>query len=397
MSEEYDVVIVGGGLVGSCLAFALAQLPLRVGLIEKVANTTKLQADYDARSIVLSYGSRLILEKLALWSAVENFAMPIKQIHVSDKGYYGKVRFNAVEVGVVALGYVIEVPFLNQTIHAALSSCKKLSWLCPASVETLQRTSQGWNLTINDGGNTKALTTNLLVAADGGESMIRKSQQFVTEVTDYQQTAVIANVTLTKPHQNTAYERFTAAGPLAFLPLQDNRCAVVWTVANAQVANIIAMNDATFLIQLQKAFGYRLGRLQQVGKRSCFPLQMVQVQHAIQPGLVLVGNAAHTLHPIAAQGFNLGLRDVVALVATIKDSIEKNQDFSQLAVLEYYNSSRQADHKQTAFVTNSLVKLFSNELWPITSARNLGLLGLDRLSLLKRSFARRLMGLNTIA
>ncbi|WP_225775844.1 2-octaprenyl-6-methoxyphenyl hydroxylase [Pseudomonas sp. Marseille-Q5115] len=387
-----DVAIIGGGLVGASLALALQPLARERGwtitLVEPFAPGNGYQPSYDARSSALSYGTRLIYEHLGVWEAIARHAEPIRNIHVSDRGRFGATTLEAAEAGVPALGYVVENAWLGQCLWAALDP-ERVSWRCPAEVTGLRAEPNGYRLTLAD---ETQLTCSLAVLADGGRSGLRDQLGVEVKVREYDQTALIANVSFNQPHNGQAFERFTDDGPLALLPLPDNRCALVWTRKPADAKRLQALPDAAFLAQLQQSFGYRLGTLTQVGARSLYPLALAEAREQVRRNLVVLGNAAHSLHPIAGQGFNLSLRDVQALAQALAGS---DAPPGELAALQGYLAAQQRDQQWTIGFSDQVTRLFSQPGRWVAHGRNLGLLGLDLLPPARQWFARQAMGMGT--
>jgi 2-octaprenyl-6-methoxyphenol hydroxylase len=393
-TTDYDILIIGGGMVGASLGVALAPLPLRVGLIEAVEFESNAQPSYDDRTVALSYGSRRIFESLNIWERLgASAATPIQRIHISDRGHFGFTRLDAAEAGVAALGYVIENRALGQALKPALAATSNLTLLCPATVEDVVFAADAASVTLRRAGQPATLSARLVVAADGGRSLVRDKAGIAARRTEYHQTALVTNVTPERPHQNVAYERFTNSGPLAFLPMSENRCAVVWSLPVDQVETLLALDAAQFLAALQERFGMRLGRFLKVGKRSAYPLALTKVSEYIRPRLVLIGNAAHTVHPVAGQGFNLGLRDVAALAQVLSEAQRAGCDLGEHAVLENYAAWRQRDNLVISTFTDGLVRIFSNDLPPLSLLRNLGLVSVDLFPPAKRALLRLSMGL----
>lgn len=387
-----DIAIIGGGLVGASLALALQPLARERGwkitLVEPFAPGNGYQPSYDARSSALSYGTRLIYEHLGVWEAIARHAEPIRNIHVSDRGRFGATTLEAAEAGVPALGYVVENAWLGQCLWAALDP-DRVSWRCPAEVIALRAEPNGYRLTLAD---ETQLTCSLAVLADGGRSGLRDQLGVEVKVREYDQTALIANVSFNQPHNGQAFERFTDDGPLALLPLPDNRCALVWTRKPADAKRLQALPDAAFLAQLQQSFGYRLGALTQVGARSLYPLALAEAREQVRRNLVVLGNAAHSLHPIAGQGFNLSLRDVQALAQALAAS---DAPPGELAALQGYLAAQQRDQQWTIGFSDQVTRLFSQPGRWVAHGRNLGLLGLDLLPPARQWFARQAMGMGT--
>lgn len=384
------LAIIGGGLVGASLALALQQGARQRGwqiyLIEPFAPGEEYQPSYDARSTALSYGTRLIYQRLGLWQQIAERAEPILQIHVSDSGRPGAARLDARSERVPALGYVVENAWIGHCLWQALDE-QVVTRHCPAEIERLQAHAGGYRLTFTSG---RSLDCDLAVLADGGRSGLREQLGIDLAREPYGQTALIANITPGKPHAGQAFERFTDQGPMAMLPLRENRCALVWTRPEQDANRLATLNEADFLAELQQAFGYRLGALQQVGARHLYPLALIEAREQVRAGLVVLGNAAHSLHPIAGQGYNLSLRDTQALAETLLDS---EAPLGDLAVLQRYQRRQRFDQRMTIGFSDQLTRLFGDSGALITAGRNLGLVGLDLAPPAKRWFARQAMGL----
>ncbi len=389
---SYDILISGGGLVGASLACALSGQGLRIGLIEAVPYGEPGQPAYDDRALALAAGTQRVFSALGLWSALEAQATAIHRIHVSDRGRFAFARLDRAEEGVPALGYVALGRDLGAVLSARLAQLSDVELICPARVTGVEFSAAAAQVQIESAAGAKSLSTQLLVAADGAQSMLRDLLDIPTTVWEYGQTALIANITPERAHANVAYERFTDTGPLALLPMSDNRCALVWTLRDDQVDAVMALDDAAFLARLQERFGQRLGRLTRIGKRTAYPLRLVRARESVRPRLALIGNAAHTLHPIAGQGFNLGVRDVAALAEVLLDARREQRDIGDPAVLKRYADWRQGDHRRVIAFTDGLTRLFTNPLPPIAWVRDFGMLALDLCPPAKRIFAKLTMG-----
>ncbi|MGC8113752.1 2-octaprenyl-6-methoxyphenyl hydroxylase [Metapseudomonas otitidis] len=387
-----QLAIVGGGLVGASLALALQQGARERGwkivLIEPFAPGNSYQPSYDARSSALSFGTRRIYERLGLWPAIAQRAEPILQIHVSDRGRFGAARLAAIEEGVPALGYVVENAWLGQCLWHALDP-DVVTWHCPAEVVRMEPLEGGYRLSLND---ETQLECDLAILADGGRSSLREQLGIGVRRSPYGQTALIANVSPLESHRGQAFERFTDEGPMALLPLPENRCALVWTRPGNDAQRLAGLDDRAFLGELQATFGYRLGAFSQVGARHLYPLTLIEAEEQVRPNLVVLGNAAHSLHPIAGQGYNLSLRDTVALAETL---LASTAPLGDLATLQGYLASQRLDQDLTVGFSDQVTRLFSNKEPLLATGRNLGLLGLDLLPPAKRWFARQAMGLGT--
>lgn len=391
MNTPYDLLIIGGGLVGASLACALTGQGLHIGLVEAVPFNISREPGYDDRTLALAYGTRRIFEGLGIWRAIGNAASAILKIHISERGSPGIARLDHREEGVEALGYVIEARLLGAALAARLNELEDIDLLCPASLEEVTLSADIAQVTVHLGEQPVALKTRLLVAADGAHSRLRRELGIHAIRWDYHQTAVIANVTPQHPHQNVAYERFTESGPMALLPMSEGRCAAICTVDNQDKETLLALDDQGFLDYLQDRFGHRLGYFQRVGQRQGFPLFMVKSREHARQRVAVIGNAAHTLHPIAGQGFNVGIRDVAALAEVIVDAHHSGQDPGNWKVLQRYADWRRWDQRRAVAFTDGLARLFINPwLGPL---RHLGLLAFDLFPPAKHLLARQTMGL----
>ncbi len=403
MRKEYDIVIIGGGMVGASLACSLGNSALRVAVVEAFPFDSPVQPGYDERTVTLAYGSKRIFEGMDVWKNIEAQGVSaIKRIHISDRGHPGITRLNADKLGVEALGYVVETRGLGAALNQALGSYPNIDLLCPASLENMAFHADAVTAIVKQAKKYPAtgteqpnieLRARLLVGADGARSRVRELAGIPARHVDYRQTAVVTRLTPAQPHHQVAYERFTPSGPLAFLPLNGDRCAVIWSVPPQEANELLALNNDDFCRKLNLQFGERLGELRNPGKRQAFPLTLTSVTDYVLPRLALVGNAAHALHPVAAQGLNLGLRDVAALAQILVQAGRAQQDIGDFALLRQYADWRKRDHALTTDFTDGLVRIFSNTFFPMVVARNLGLLALDLLPPIKRALVRHTMGL----
>jgi len=392
---DYDLLIIGGGLVGASLACALDGLNMRIGLVEAAPLTVSEHPSYDDRTLALAQGTRRIFQTLGLWEALAADAAPIRQIHISERGAPGFAHLDCRDEGVEALGYVAEARRIGAALLAKLPALRHVELLCPARLETVAIEPDAACAMIRFGDQPPVeLRTRLLVAADGAQSPVRQQLGIAALRWEYGQQAVIANVTPTAPHKNIAYERFTLDGPVALLPMSENRCAVVCTVNDADMPAVMALDDTGFLALLQERFGDRLGPFLRAGRRQAHPLFLLKSREHARPRVAIMGNAAHTLHPIAGQGFNLGIRDVAALAEVMADAHHAGADIGDEAVLNRYADWRRWDQRQTIAFTDALNRLFVNPLPPVRVARNLGLLAFDLLPPVKHWLARQAMGLD---
>lgn len=387
--KKYDLIIVGGGMVGASLAVSLKDSGLSIAIIEAFSWKSAQQPSFDDRSIALSYGSKKILEGMSLWSSLKDRCQPINTIHISDRGRFGVTRLHHEEEKVEALGYVIENRVMGEVLQHEIQSLDHLTMYMPATVTGVEESKEQVTLTIDQDGQKIKLETSLLVAADGAMSKVRDMVAITHHKSDYAQSAVIANITTEKYHNAVAYERFTDSGPLAFLPMTEKRVSVVWTINREDQEAIMQLDDDAFLEKLQQRFGYRLGRLEKTGVRNVYPLALTESEQLVKDRVVLIGNAAHGLHPVSGQGFNLALRDV----AQLAENIQQHGVQNPVRWLNDYAVSRQQDMKRVFRFTDSLVKLFSNNFMPLAHARAAGLMMVDCLPSLRHLLAKQSMGL----
>lgn len=375
LNRDVDILIVGGGLVGATLLRALMGSPYRVLLVDAEPVQARIGQDFDARSLALSKASLTLLKTLGAWPQMSAYATPIKTIHISERGRFGRALLKAPEA--TELGAVLEMQHLN---HGLWQTPMFEHLLAPATVTALDP-SQGLAEIQTPQGMLK-VSAKLIVAADGASSSIRTYCGLRAQELSFGQHALIANIGLARAHQSIAYERFGASGPLAMLPMQDHRAALVWAQPPEEAARLLAVSDDVFLTALQKNFGYRLGRLLRVGQRATYPLRQVVMPQQIHERVVFIGNAAHTLHPIAGQGFNLGIRDVASLAQHMV-SQGLNPD-----MLKAYQKARQHDQAVITRFTQGLIRGFGLQ-WPAAGMlRGLGLLAFDQLPFLQQILSR---------
>lgn len=410
-TQSYDIAIIGGGMVGASLALGLVSAAREYGLTILVCESQSLPESaleqftpsYDARSTALSYGSRYLYEQLGIWERIAEGAQAIDQIQVSDKGHFGSVRLEASQENVPALGYVVENRWMGQMLLESIQAADDvITLLDNAEVVATHNQSKSKLLDIETLKGLQSIEAKLVVIADGGRSGLRESLGIDYQQNDYDQYAVITNLSLSEDHCATAYERFTAEGPMALLPLPDDengkpRAALVWTFPLNQVDEVMGWSDDVFLENVQLCFGYRAGAFTHVGERYCYPLKLSRVKELVRPNLVVLGNAAHTLHPIAGQGFNLALRGAMALAENILNTVKAEEEIGSLRALQAFEKDSDWDRDKTILFSDKLMKLFSNPRVDSALARNLGLLMMELSPTLKHHFARSAMGLDVPA
>jgi 2-octaprenyl-6-methoxyphenol hydroxylase len=393
--RDYDVLIVGGGAVGSALACALAELPLDTVLVEAHEVRLLEQPSFDTRVTALANGSREILSSLGLWDELKGYTEAIRTIHISERGRFGVARIEAAAERVPALGYTVENQALGRVLWERLRAAPRFTALAPAKVTSIERDERHVTATIEQAGAPLTLRAKLVVAADGARSAIRTALGFGALEHDYEQRAVIFNCGTEAPLGGRAFERFTARGPIALLPLTGNRAAVIWTLPAALADEIAALPDDTFRAELQSAFGYRLGRFTRIGTRHLHTLVRIASGAVHGPRAVLIGDAAMRLHPVAGQGFNLALRDVATLAEVLADVVAAEGDTADVGAaepLDRYAAWRAADRQRVSTFTHGLIQLFGEALPGVGLGRGLGLMAFDLLPGAKALLARQTMG-----
>ena len=388
-SLQVDIAIVGGGMVGASLAAGLAGAGKRLLLIEAVPFGASGQPSFDERTTALGNASRRIFEGLGVWNDIAPEAAAIRAIHISEAGRFGCARLNAQEQAVEALGYVAPNRCIGAALWGLLTRSAGLTLRVPGRVEDVAIDADCVRFNAITAGAREAVSARLVVAADGAHSQIRSAAGIGTEVEDYEQVAVVANVASDTSHDGTAYERFTPAGPLAVLPLADGTLAVVWACHRDDAPRVLALDDAAWLTELQSRFGWRAGRFVRAGRRASYPLKLTRAVSPVATRTVLIGNAAQGLHPVAGQGFNLGLRDAAMLAEVLAGS---SGDVGAPALLERFAAWRASDRSGVTRFTDGLVRLFGDSRPGVALLRNLGLLLFDLSPAAKSALARVSLG-----
>jgi len=387
--REFDVAIVGGGMVGASFALALRSTKLRVLLIESVPPDSAGQPSFDERTTALGNGSRQIFESLGVWQAMAAESAAINSIHVSDAGRFGVARLEAREQGIPAFGYVVPNRVIGRVLWQALRESQQVTLAMPAQLKAATLREDGVLLDLVQDGKAEKVHAAIAVAADGAGSVLRASAGIQAAVEDYEQVAIVVNAATERPNNGQAFERFTASGPLAVLPVTGGGYAVIWAVAPARAAELMALDDTAFAAELLNAFGWRAGRWTRIGRRNTYPLTLSRAAETVAGRVVLIGNAAQALHPVAGQGFNLGLRDAATLAEMLAKA-EPGADFAPMVseLLGKFAAWRDEDRSGVTRFTDGLVKLFGSHAPGVSLVRNFGLLLFDLSPAAKRALSR---------
>ena len=392
-----DIAIIGAGMVGASLVHLL-QPSIAQGTKVTLIERQELRWDgefasrppsFDGRATALSYGTQVILDKIGVWPTLAERACAIRHVQVSDQGHFGQTHLHAEEQGTDALGYIVENAVIGQGLLAGLDQAD-IDIKASTQVEQVQMNAEGALLSLNNG---ERLQTKLLVLADGARSGLAEQLGIRHNKEDYGTHALVTQVKVNRSHQHWAYERFSQHGPIAFLPLNEQDYVVVWALPKDQIARIKNMPEAEFLAHLQSQVGDRIGTLVKVGERASYPLSLVLSTEQVRRSLVLLGNAAHGLHPVAGQGFNLALRDTAVLAEHLNRSIAAGTSRGDLDLLMAYQQQQANDQRNTILLSDLLPKVFGSQQMPVRLLRNLGLVGMSLAPTTRKLFARHAMGL----
>ncbi|MBD3670212.1 MAG: UbiH/UbiF/VisC/COQ6 family ubiquinone biosynthesis hydroxylase [Gammaproteobacteria bacterium] len=389
---QYDVVIVGGGMVGAALACALGDSALKVAVVEgREPDLGWPREDYDIRVSAITRASQHLFENLGVWEGMcQRRVSAYTDMHVWDATGRGEIHFDSADIGEPDLGHIIENSVIQSVLLTRLAELENIDLLCPLSIESMEFDGRAYTLVAGDG---RQLQARLLVGADGARSRVREQAGIAAKGWSYEQSAVVCTVTTAQSHRNTAWQRFMPSGPLAFLPLTENRSSIVWSTTPQQAEALLALDETAFCRALGEAFEFRLGEVTSTGPRGAFPLGLSHAEHYVQNGLALVGDAAHTIHPLAGQGVNLGLADAAALAEVLLEAHAARKDIGSLAVLRRYERWRRSENLAMMATMDGFKRLFSNNSAPLRWLRNLGLGLTNSLGPVKNSLMRQAMGL----
>ena len=399
MREHYDIIIVGAGMVGASLACGLAtSLPAKsvaiIDAIEPSLNWDKSnQADaYDMRVSAITRASQILFNDIGVWQSITEQRMsPYRDMFVWDANGNGEIHFDSADMGEADLGHIIENRVIVKSLHQRIAELTNVDLLCPVEINTIAFKYDKAEVHLK---NNETLSAQLLVAADGARSMVRQQADIAVKGWDFDQSALVTTVKTEKHHQDTAWQRFMATGPLAFLPLTEGYSSIVWSTSPAEAKRLSQITKDAFALELEQAFESKLGKIESVASRAAFPLRLFEAMNYVKPRLALVGDAAHTIHPLAGQGVNMGLSDVTSLIAVITDAVNANKDMGDLKILRRYERWRRADNRSMLIAMDGLKRLFGSELSLVKELRNTGLNITDKMTPLKNILMQQAMGIS---
>lgn len=392
VDQQFDVVIVGGGMIGLSLAVALGDESLSILLLEQNTTAPVHANALDLRTTGLTRSSIQFFSEIGMAAALDEIATPITRLDISEQGGFACARIDGEENSISPIGHMVPNHELISMLSREVQAKKNITVMSPAKLLSMQETAVGHQLQIEIKNKIISCETALLIGADGVKSKVRELLGIDASYKDYKQTAIISNIKTELLHQNVAFERLTKNGPLAVLPVQDDMCALIWTHNTEEAAQLLELSDADFIASLQQAFGYRLGRILSVGKRVSYPLSLTMSETLAQMHAVLIGNAAQSIHPVAAQGFNLGLRDVHTLVHMLREINFDSHLYQQ--ILQEFQKHRQQDRNYIVRLTDGLTTLFGVRIWPLQMLRGCGIRALATSRVLQRGFLRRNLGVH---
>lgn len=392
MKNHYDVIIIGGGIVGLTLACALAKSRLQIAVIEASEPTEiNKEDDYELRVSAISRASQQVFSNLNAWQGMQARRVSAYQnMHVWDATGDGMIDFDAADLGVDVLGHIIENKVIQLALVEQLKKASNVDWLCPVIVDEIHYAEKASLIKLDDG---TEITGSLLVGADGANSRVREAANIEIETAAYHQQGVVCVVKSAMHHQQTARQRFLPTGPLAFLPLSDGCCSIVWSATDEEADRLVSLGEESFCRELEQAFEYTLGQVESVGPRAAFPLIRRHAETYIKPGLALIGDAAHTIHPLAGQGANLGILDAASLAQVLIEADVQKQNISSYATLRKFERWRRGENTLMMYSMSGFKNLFSNEQPGLTMLRNFGLNLVNKATPVKYKLMRHAMGL----
>lgn len=387
--SQTEIIISGAGVVGMTLAYALAEHGIKTAIIDSVDLKSSLSDAFDGRSYAVSYAPYIMLKTIGLWDKIGHSAQPINEIHVTDGDCPVFLHFDEQELGDGPLGQMVEVRHIRAGLYKAIKDHDNITLLTPNKIIETETTSGSITIKLESG---EQISSSLLIAAEGRRSILREQYDIHVRQWDYQQTGIVTTVKHELPHQGIAHEKFFPSGPFAILPLQGNRSSIVWCEPPERTKTIMNLNEAGFNAELKKKFGDFLGEVQSIGLRWSYPLSMQLADHYTAERFCLIGDAVHGIHPIAGQGFNLGLRDIAALTEVLVDAKKIGADLGSELLLERYVHWRRTDNNVLALGMDGLTRLFSNDNPVISLGRRLGIAAVEEMPAMKKFFMQHARG-----
>lgn len=387
--SQTEIIISGAGVVGMTLAYALAEHGIKTAIIDSVDLKSSLSDPFDGRSYAVSYAPYIMLKTIGLWDKIGHSAQPINEIHVTDGDCPVFLHFDEQELGDGPLGQMVEVRHIRAGLYKAIKDHDNITLLTPNKIIETETTSGSITIKLESG---EQISSSLLIAAEGRRSILREQYDIHVRQWDYQQTGIVTTVEHELPHQGIAHEKFFPSGPFAILPLQGNRSSIVWCEPPERTNTIMNLNEAGFNAELKKKFGDFLGEVQSIGLRWSYPLSMQLADHYTAERFCLIGDAVHGIHPIAGQGFNLGLRDIAALTEVLVDAKKIGADLGSELLLERYVHWRRTDNNVLALGMDGLTRLFSNDNPVISLGRRLGIAAVEEMPAMKKFFMQHARG-----
>lgn len=391
---DFDIIIVGAGMVGASLACGLAEAANELNIAVIDANAPELDWDtdsYDMRVSAITRASQSLFKNIGVWqNIVEQRVSPYRDMFVWDAGGKGEIHFDSADMGEADLGHIIENRVIVKALHQRMEKLSQIKLFCPAQINKIEFNEDSTELFLKD---KTQLSTKLVIGADGTRSWIRQQADIAVKGWDFDQAALVTTVKTEKHHQDTAWQRFLNTGPLAFLPLTEGYSSIVWSTLPDEAKRLTEIPETEFALELEQAFASKLGKIESVAGRAVFPLRLFETLNYVKPRLALVGDAAHTIHPLAGQGVNLGLADVSSLIAVVVEAIDNKKDIGSLAVLRRYERWRRADNRSMLVAMDGIKRLFGSELPVVKNLRNFGLNITNKITPLKNILMQQAMGI----